>query len=308
MPGFVKQPQRSGVFVLEARFPRVLNLDDSVARLAFGPELHAADEFDLRALGPDLRYLCTQSALRRFRQSLHPADRHRLTFYGSGDFHHLTAELLRGFARPLSLIVFDQHPDWDISSPWACCGSWINSALQMPHIRRVVVVGLGREDLHGWHLLRGNRRALEEGLLELFPASWRIARDGMSYRRFQTVRAQGMTALLASIITRLPTREIYVSVDKDCLSSEWATTNWSAGELELDELLEGIAQLGASCDMIGADVCGEWSSGKPRHPLFRAVSRLDHPRVPIPTLAQRQTNARTNAALQAAFLAATAKK
>lgn len=112
-----------------------------------------------------------------------------------------------------------------------------------------------------------------------------------------------MKALLASVIARLPTREIYVSVDKDCLSSEWATTNWSAGELELAELVEGIAQLGASCDIIGADVCGEWSSGKPRHPLFRALSRLDHPRVPAPTLAQLRINAHTNSALQNAFLA-----
>lgn len=175
--------------MLEARFPRVLNLDDSVYAPAFAPESHAADEFDLRALGPDLRYLCTQNALRRFRQFLAPTDRHRLTFYGSGDFHHLTAELLRAFTIPLSLIVFDQHPDWDVSSPWACFGSWINSALQLPHVRRVVVVGLGREDLHGWHLLRGNRRALEEDRLELFPATWRLSRDGMGYWRFQTVRA-----------------------------------------------------------------------------------------------------------------------
>ncbi len=304
--------------MLKAHLPRVLNLDDSVAsrsaasRGAAGAaalpalsSLEHAQVRDLRALAPELRYLCSRAALRRFREALSPADRSRLTFYGSGDFHHLTAELLRAFTSPLSLIVFDQHPDWDCTLPWPCCGSWVNSALQLEHIRRVVVIGLGREDLHGWNLLRGNTRALREGRLELYPASWRISREPRGYRRFQTVRSRGMSALLSQVLARLPTRQVYVSVDKDCLGSAWAASNWAEGELELPELLGAIAQIGAARDIVGADVTGEWSPGEPRSPLFRAISRADHPKILFPNFAQLRANAGTNRALQAAFAAAT---
>lgn len=294
--------------MLEARFPRVLNLDNSVVEDFGTPEPGSRDAFlrcDLHTLGPRLRYACGRGALRRFRQALSPADRSRLTFYGSGDFHHLTAELLRAFTEPLSLIIFDQHPDWDVTSPWACCGSWLNSALQMPHVQRVVVIGLGPEDLHGWHLLRGNTRALREGRLKLYPASWRVSRDGAGYRRFETVRAQGMDALMSRVIEQLPTRQVYVSIDKDCLSPRWAASNWADGELELSEVLSALAQLGANCQIVGADVTGEWSPGEPQNPLLRLLARADHPHQPMPTPAQLRTNARTNRALHAAFLSAT---
>ena len=294
---------------------RILDLDGS---LAAQPELlrRAATAINARELGPHLRYLCTARALREFEARLNSDARHQLTFYGSGDFHHLTAVLLRAFRAPLSVVVFDQHPDWDITSPVACCGSWVNAALQLPHIKKIVVIGAGDEDLGGHHLLRGNTTALRNGRLEIYPATFsrsqtlsrrtrrlRCARQSDGFIDWKTVEQMGWDALISHVIEGLPTRQIYVSVDKDCLVSSAAISNWDAGELELDDVCAAIERLGREREIVGADVTGEWSVGAPASPIFRAVSRADHPTLPTPSATDLRRNQDTNLRLLEAFFA-----
>ena len=270
--------------------PRILDLDGSLTRQS---ELRAhAAALPLRGLGPHLRYLCTRANLQRFGARLDPQDRHRLTFTGSGDFHHLTAELLRAFREPLSVVAFDQHPDWDITAPWACCGSWVNAALRLPQVKKIVVIGAGEEDLGGWHLLRGNMKAVWRGQLEIYPATWarsktldrstrvsRCAAQSCGKVRWQTVEKLGWDELMTRVIADLPTRRVYVSVDKDCLARNAAVSNWGAGELELDDVCAAIERLGRETEIVGADVTGEWSGGAPASAGFRAIARADHARL-----------------------------
>ena len=211
--------------------------------------------------------------------------------------------------------MFDQHPDWDITSPVACCGSWVNAALKMPHIKKIVVIGAGDEDLGGHHLLRGNTRALRNGRLEIYPAT--LARSQTLSRRtrrlrcatqrdgfieWKTVEQMGWPDLMNHVIAGLPTRQIYVSVDKDCLVAENAISNWDAGELELNDVCYAIKRLGREREIVGADVTGEWSAGQPASPLFRAVSRADHPALPMPSVSELSRNQDTNLRLLATFL------
>ena len=293
--------------------PRILDLDGSLTAQS---ELlkHASTVAALQELGPQLRYLCTSAALNRFAASLDPAQRHQLTYYGSGDFHHMTAVLLRAFRAPLSVVVFDQHPDWDITSPVACCGSWVNAALKLRHIKKIVVIGAGDEDLGGHHLLRGNTTALRNGRLEIYPATLtrsttlsrrtrrlRCARQSDGTIHWKTVEQMGWDDLLTHVIAGLPTRQIYVSVDKDCLVAQNAISNWDAGELKLDDVCAAIARLGREREIVGADVTGEWSAGQPASPIFRAVSRADHPNLPTPSVRELLPNQDTNLRLLGAF-------
>lgn len=297
--------------------PRILDLDGS---LTAQPELlkRAATVATSQELGPRLRYLCTKSALKQFAASLDPSQRHQLTFYGSGDFHHLTAVLLQQFRAPLSVVVFDQHPDWDITSPVACCGSWVNTALKLPNIKKIVVIGAGDEDLGGNHLLRGNTAALRNGRLEIYPATFarsrtlsrrtrrlRCARQSDGFIQWKTVEQMGWDDLLTHVIAGLPTRQIYVSVDKDCLRAQSAISNWDAGELKLDDVCAAIERLGRERAIVGADVTGEWGAGQPASPLFRAVSRADHPNLPIPSEAELLRNQDTNLRLLETFFIST---
>ena len=66
----------------------------------------------------------------------------KFILYGSGDFHHLTGLWLRSTREPVTLVSFDNHPDWDVRPPRWCCGGWINRALELPHVRQVGDLGL----------------------------------------------------------------------------------------------------------------------------------------------------------------------
>ena len=297
---------------------RILDVDGSVAQQQMllhrlGPNAHIVGLRDLEA---SLRFMSTHAARQSFERALKPAHRNRLTFLGSGDFHHLSSALVAQWKTPLSLIVFDNHPDWDITSPWHCCGCWINEVLARPNIRRVAVIGLGPTDLHGWHILRGNLKAVQRQKLELFP--WSFARSKTLFApsrnlpcaslrargprteiHWKTVAQNGLPAIMNSVLDRLPTREVYVSIDKDCLQAKHAVTNWEEGEVSLEDLCAAITTVAQRREIVGADIIGEWSSGPIANPLFRAIARADHPSDSNhrPSSASLRANEQTNLAL-----------
>lgn len=63
----------------------------------------------------------------------------------------------------------------------------------------------------------------------------------------------------ASDIKELP---LYLSVDLDILSSEYARTDWDQGEMSLDELCEKIREISRGHRIIGADICGGITESK----------------------------------------------
>ena len=56
------------------------------------------------------------------------------------------------------------------------------------------------------------------------------------------------------LTAELPT---YLSVDKDVLCPEEASTTWSQGEMTLEELCQFVKILLEKQDILGMDVCGE---------------------------------------------------
>lgn len=301
---------------------RILDLDGSLrATAAVCSQDWEVHGHDLRALGPPARFLCSRTARDRILAQLDPAERSVLTFYGSGDFHHLSLALLSQFHEPVSLVVFDQHPDWDITSPWPCCGTWVNEALAQEFVQKVVVVGAGPPDLHGWHLWRGNVAALRSGKLEVYPWSWATSRaplgpdqitpSGVFTRKkltssmaWSTLKQRGLLAMLHDVVGRLPPGGVYLSVDKDVLLPQDAVTNWEPGEMKLSELCEGLAWLRGAVSLVGADVTGDFALGKPLSLPARFLSHLNHPAAPPPDRqrASGAVNGAANAAIAGALL------
>ncbi len=297
---------------------RVLDLDGSVtgqSRLLAGCDAQIVDAQDI---GPRLRYLATRGAVRFLERRLDTAHCRRLTLTGSGDFHHVTASLLRAFERPFSLVVFDTHPDWDRRSPWPCCGSWVLEALRLPHVHKIVLIGLGDVDIRGWHVNVGPVSQIRSGRVAFYPYDYPRSRTGpgreqsVHCARFQrrgacsdvfwnTVRDNDWGTLIGEIVTALPTDDVYVSVDKDCLTSEYATTNWEPGGLTLAQVCDGVSALRRRKTIVGADITGEWSPVRVASPLFRALLRADHPAMSAPGPERLDRNEATNAALLAAF-------
>lgn len=303
----------AGVVPIFSSCPRVLDVDGSLRRQRNFLRESGARIESLASWGPRLRYLCRRQTRQSFERRLRTEGAHRLTFYGSGDFHHLTFSLLKFQREPLSVVVFDQHPDWDVTSPFPCCGSWVNDALSLPQVERVVVIGAGSEDLGGIQLWRGNRGALDGGKLEIYPATlpsslWpggerklQCGTRSKGQLKWQTVHQSGIEALVQGVIARLPSRRVYISVDKDCLMPSYATSNWDGGELSLAEVCRGIHLLREQCELVGADVTGEWSLPQFDNPLVAAISRADHPARPAPSLKELGLNEDTNMALWQAF-------
>lgn len=270
---------------------RVLDLDGSVAErqqallscLAYPPVIANAQD-----IGRQVRYLSTRSRMQELETYLAPDNKNCLTFLGSGDFHHVSASLLGKFNEPLSLVVFDTHPDWDRTSPWPCCGSWVLDALRMPNVRHVAMIGLGAVDITGWHINVGAVREIRAGRVAFYPATHPTSRTFWQFRaesvpcaqfvpqigctqiRWNTLAGQDWEAFMDALIDSLPTDAVYVSVDKDSLRPEEATTNWEPGALPLADVIYLIRRLRQDKDIIGADIVGEYSPIKIDNPLFRA--------------------------------------
>jgi hypothetical protein len=276
--------------------PAILQLDDALqpqARLrrrvseAGGRTLAALD------LGPRLRLWSRRSGLAALRDRLAdglPAlDEPELVFAGSGDFHHVTPLLLeRAIARfggPVTVLHFDNHPDWVRQAAGRHCGSWVGVAARLPGVEQVITIGPCSPDVGGRRARQGDLSLLSEGRLALY--AW-AAPDGgeelvVEGRSWPTVSGMGEAAFLDHLVASLGTRRIYVTLDKDVLAPADAVTNWDQGQASLDFVLAAIARAAADRQLIGADVVGDWS-----RPIYggdlvsqllrRAEALLDQPR------------------------------
>jgi len=55
---------------------------------------------------------------------------------------------------------------------------------------------------------------------------------------------------------------VYLSIDKDVLSRQYAITDWDQGEMTLDELATAVKEIAGGHTIIGVDICGELSPAK----------------------------------------------
>lgn len=274
---------------------RILDLDGSLVgqrplrdRLVEG----RAHLFPLRHWGPSLRLWATRRAYDAFdtfwraqAESAEPA----LTLVGSGDYHHLTASFVGAAPGPLSVVHFDNHPDWCWSMPPRHCGSWVNHVLAMPHVARVVTIGPSSHDLARPDRKGADLEALSNGRLEVFP--WRHAPSRVVKRMgsgaghsvedgqivWQNLEDMDWEGFLDELVTRLPTRRVWITVDKDVLPRDEAVTNWDQGGLPLAKLVAAIRRLTARFEIVGADICGDFAPGRYGNLLKLAEARLDQP-------------------------------
>lgn len=274
--------------------PVLLQLDDAFARqpalarrvLADGRVLAARD------LGPAMRLWSPAATLgelkRRIAASLPATGEAEVVFAGSGDFHHVTPLLLERALEaedaPVTVVHFDNHPDWVRHAPGRHCGSWVGRAARLPGVARVVTVGVTSPDIGKARLREGDLALIGEGRLDLF--AW-TAPDGggevmLEGRVWPTIAALGEAAFLDMLDATVRTRAIYVTLDKDVLRAADAVTNWDQGQASLDFVIAAIRRLAETRRVIGADVVGDWSrpvyGGGPAAGLLkRGEAMLDQP-------------------------------
>ncbi|PWR23062.1 arginase family protein [Zavarzinia compransoris] len=279
----------------------VLDLDDSLPGqppLAARMAAHRAEYHPLRRLGPALRLWSLAGPFRSFQAYWRGLPRTAapvLALLGSGDFHHLSACFIESAAGPLSVVHFDNHPDWAWTFPRRHCGSWVNEVLAMPHVQRVVTIGPCSDDI-----IRPRRRAgpwLHK--LEIHPWWNSGARGSDGVVRARNLADCDWHVFLAELIASLPTERLWITIDKDVLAPDEAVTNWDQGGLPLARLVETIRRLARHFTIVGADICGEYAPINHRNPFKSLEARLDQPR--LPPQADLAVNARTNETLISTF-------
>lgn len=282
--------------------PILLHLDDALTRQ---PALRRAvcDRsglvLDYRDLGPELRLWARPSGLQRLRNRLAtaipPQDGACLVFSGSGDFHHITplllARALEGQAgQPVTVLHFDNHPDWVKFGPGSHCGSWVGQAARMARVSRVLTVGVCSADIERPAAKGADLQLVEEDRVELYAYRAALAPDAITVcgRHWPTIEGMGEAAFADFLPTRIETEAIYLTIDKDVLRPEDAGTNWDQGRTSLAYLKTLIARSLDGHRLIGADVVGDWSAaryggGVVSALLKRGEAVLDQPwRPPVP--------------------------
>ena len=247
---------------------------------------------DLKSLEGDLRLWANEKGIRKLRMALRDLRIRRdfrwLSFLGSGDFHHVTSLLLEALpeeCKPLTLVLIDNHPDWTHLPPAYHCGNWVSLVLQQRWVDSVVMIGQNSDDLEAGNLWFSPFEDLYAGRLRLYPyakecifaplrwprqvraATGTERRAGGTNMFFKTVKSKGIDRVAGEIAASLAGTNVYISIDKDVLDPDYALTDWDQGKLSLAELAAVIQKIAASCNLVGADICGEMAPNPLKGPL-----------------------------------------
>jgi hypothetical protein len=303
----------------------LLHLDnafDSQPEFISTCDKNGARQIMMRKDGAGIRLWGRDDALAAFGEkvmrALQGGPEPRLTFMGSGDFHHVTvyllASALENHTGPITVIHFDNHPDWVKHKNGVHCGSWINRALEHPQVDKIITVGVCSDDLRLPEWKGANLNPLSKGVQEVYPydhAPSRVRRDygaGISFKQangalhWKTIRSIGERNFEEHILSRIETEAVYLTIDKDVLGRDDAVTNWDQGRMRLPYLLSLIKEIGGHCRVVGADVTGDYSTPDYGGPLWTRISKraevfMDQPRG-IPDLKQASiVNSAANHAL-----------
>lgn len=249
----------------------------------------------MRQFERSVRLWASLPVFKKMAQSLHrPSAEGQFSLIGSGDYHHVSLALISQFTKPLTVVLFDNHPDWMRPPHQFHCGTWVYSLARLAHVQRIVIVGLESGDIAEDQFEKGDMESYLQGKIVLLPYQPVQVGELTLKSSFEKHVFMGIAEVLAEI----ETDNIYISVDKDCLRAADARTNWEQGSMPLNTVTAAIRALKAHKQVVGADTVGDFSPVRFRSPLKWIASYLDrreHPREEM-VIASR-INAAANAQL-----------
>jgi arginase family enzyme len=303
---------------------KVINLDiDHSVSSQKGMDPFIDERKDLHSSENQIRLWTNSKGLKVLRSSIadlrqkYPSEKW-LTFVGSGDFHQVAATLIDALpksAQPVTVVMFDNHPDWFKAPAHYHCGAWVVQALRNPGVERVILVGQNSSDIRGDQFRFAPFHELCKGRVEVYPAAkkgvlvpliWvsKVAGVESSKRslcgtqlRFSTVEATGAQAFGERLAKQLAGKNVYFSIDKDVLCESDALTDWDQGLLTLKDLLAIISKVSDQANVVGMDVCGE-RAPEPVHGILKSLDCGREFKRKIKNFAQaNEVNQRTNLTL-----------
>jgi hypothetical protein len=288
---------------------RILDLDGSVTGQELLKSRHTPPVIPLSEWGPTIRMGCSLGRFQSFERALAKAsgcEKDRaplLTLYGSGDFHHVSLALLARQPAPFNLVVIDNHPDWMRGIPFLHCGTWVYHAARLGHVRRIIHIG-GDVDFDNLYRFMAPWPELRQGRITIIPARralkrwpWaNTARPPLQTAPGTNVSEDRLRELLQPITEDLRSCPLYISLDKDVLTTADALVNWDSGHLALAEVRAILRVLlhAARGQLAGMDIVGDWSPVRVRGALRRFLHLTEHPALSIDSSRATHRNALTN--------------
>ncbi len=171
----------------------------------------------------------------------------------SGNYHYVTRLWIEQNPEPFHLVVLDNHTDMQLPAfeGLLSCGGWIADALDhCAALSSVTIIGPDEKAFSGADESHRNKVKL-------------ISREELKDASSGVGRGPAEKLLKAVRETALP---VYLSIDKDVFSEEYAATAWSQGELtwtQAEELLKALFEGLSLCGkrLLGIDICGESDPG-----------------------------------------------
>jgi hypothetical protein len=206
---------------------------------------------DLSALEGTNCY-CDGAAAAEIRSAIAELPAAALHWDDTGDYHYLSRFWLEKVAAemgddPFALVLFDHHPDMQEPAfgQVLSCGGWARDAFQgIPNLTQVLMVGVNPD--------------LELEILDLvFDGVLAVTSEDLRHT------GDGLSAVVLEMFSLLEPRiPIYVSVDLDVLTTEYARTDWDQGRMTLAQLEAAVLRATAGHRLLGADVCGGLTRAK----------------------------------------------
>ena len=190
-------------------------------------------------------------------------------FFDNGNYHYMSKLWTDRIQEPFDLVVFDHHPDMQPPrfEGILSCGGWIKEVLEHnKFVQNVIVTGVAdhlveeiRNDLSqtgNEHLLDRVQFVKESELTQhTSHFTFHIVNSLCSFTKCWA-RSYPCEHGCDTRPTHLST-PVYISIDKDALSTSEAATNWDQGSLTFAQLASTLTALAQNHKILGIDICGE---------------------------------------------------
>ena len=190
--------------------------------------------------------------------------------------------------------------------------------LKRENVKKLFLLGVSSEDISSPWIQAGNLGALRDNRVEIYPYRHKPTRILLRYipdnRSVQIQRGffsnilhwkelekQNVAEWLFHLLEKPETKQVYVSIDKDCLTASHSLTNWEEGFLGLEELLQLLHLIKTHLNIVGLDIVGDYSPPLVKGWGKAALARIDRPKdysaKGKPRLMIDAVNERTNLAI-----------
>jgi len=174
---------------------------------------------------------CDEASAKQIRQKMSTleldSEGPSICWLDSGDYHYMSLFRTENYDTPFQLLLIDRHPDMQdpaFGNDVISCGGWVR------------------------HLLRDN------------PNLFRVNILGMDSTLLK--ETHGFDGIVSTSLNLSDALPVFISIDKDALSQDYARTNWDQGEMTFDQLKEILTNVMSKHKILGVDICGERPSSK----------------------------------------------